>query len=415
MEEDSSEGSGDIVVTMTQLVDAYDGLIEEAKAQEEQEWGDADKCTYCEGYISQPVYACATCNSKTTNGEVFGFCFGCSMSCHLDHDVFELFEKRNFRCDCTTSKSVHLCTLNPKVITVNTGNVYNHNYRGLYCWCNLPYDHNSNVVMIQCYMCQDWFHDTCILNDYPYTIPEEHGNDFICKDCMSKCKCFLGKYPHFEYIEIDEDNENKSSTVNSIEEKEDSETNIIVKTKEEENVPETMNKNVNIKEEDKVPETKNVNVNIKEEKVPETINVNVNTTEEIVPEQNECLISSLKETSRLGNYFFRSGWRESLCHCARCLKMYQLIGVEYLLKKDIIKSSSEDSPNNQEETQTNKTDIFEQQMNTLTLKREIAYGINEFRDNLMEFLKPFATQKRTVTVADIEQFKEQFQNKKKKK
>jgi len=54
-------------------------------------------------------------------------------------------------------------------------------------------------------------------------------------------------------------------------------------------------------------------------------------------------------------------------------------------------------------------------MNTLTLKREIAYGINEFRDNLMEFLKPFATQKRTVTVADIEQFKEQFQNKKKKK
>jgi len=39
----------------------------------------------------------------------------------------------------------------------------------------------------------------------------------------------------------------------------------------------------------------------------------------------------------------------------------------------------------------------------------------EFKDNLMEFLKPFAAQKRTVTAADIEQFKEQFQNQKKKK
>jgi len=208
----------EVVITMPQLVDAYNSsinsLIEEAEVQEAQGWGDADKCTYHEGYISQPVYACATCTEKNNNGNVFGFCFGCSMSCHLDHDIYELFHKRNFRCDCATPKSVHLCTLNSKMDTINTLNQYNQNFKGLYCWCSTPYDHNSNVVMIQCYMCQDWFHDTCILKDYSYNIPEEPDTDFICKDCIFKYQSFLGKYHTLEYIERDEEDEKKTRAQN---------------------------------------------------------------------------------------------------------------------------------------------------------------------------------------------------------
>jgi len=344
------------VVTMPQLVHAFDSLIQEAEAQQAQDWGDADKCTYHEGYISQPIYACGTCN-KNTNGETFGFCYGCSMSCHLHHEIYELFEKRNFRCDCATPKSVHACILNPKVEIVNNANQYNHNYEGLYCWCNQPYDHSSNVVMIQCYLCQDWFHDTCILKDYPYKIPEEPDNDFVCKDCMLKYQSFLGKYPQLEYIEQDnEDNENKT-----------------------------------------------------EEEKP------------TIPSE-ECLISTKKETCRSGNYFFRSGWRESLCRCAKCMKMYQLIGVSYLLKleEEIPDKSAPDSTlvvTGQEKTTPVpvKADIIDTEMDNLTSQREIAYGIMEFRDKVMEFLKPFAVQKRTVTVADIEQFKEEIQKKQKKK
>lgn len=57
-------------------------------------------CTYDRGYISQPVYACRVCSK----GELKGFCYGCSMTCHLDHasEVIELFTKRDFRCDCPT-------------------------------------------------------------------------------------------------------------------------------------------------------------------------------------------------------------------------------------------------------------------------------------------------------------------------
>lgn len=61
-------------------------------------------CTYVQGYITQPIYACATCTRGGLR-EPFGFCFGCSMNCHVDHDVYELFDKRHFRCDCGTPKS----------------------------------------------------------------------------------------------------------------------------------------------------------------------------------------------------------------------------------------------------------------------------------------------------------------------
>jgi len=349
----------EVIVTMPQLVDAYNSLIEEAQIQESQGWGDEDKCTYHEGYISQPVYACVTCTDKNNNmnGEVFGFCFGCSMSCHLDHEIYELFHKRNFRCDCATPKSVHLCTLNPKLDTVNALNQYNHNFRGLYCWCSTPYDHNSNVVMIQCYMCQDWFHDTCILKDFPHnTIPEEPDTDFICKDCISKYQSFLGKYKDFEYIELDESEEAEKTEPKSI---------------------------------PQVPEVKL----------------------QIEQQQNECLISNVSSTNilRAGNYFFRPGWREKLCRCRKCLNMYQLIDVNYLIKAE------EKIPESAPETPPPAAKKPELEEPSLSRQREIAYGLMEFRDNLMEFLKPFAAQKRTVTAADIEQFKEQFENQKQKK
>jgi len=270
------------------------------------------------------------------------------MSCHLDHEIYELFDKRNFRCDCATPKSVvHLCTLNQKIHTMNTSNQYNHNFRGLYCWCSSHYDHNSDVTMIQCYMCQDWYHDTCILKNYPYNIPEEPDTDFICKDCILKYHSFLGKYSHLEYIDKDE--------------------------------------------------TENpVNITIQEKPVSQNY-----------LEKEECCIAS-KESGRIGNFFFSPGWRDHLCRCSRCITMYQLINVSYLIQDEENKHTISSSTESVKKPAPEANAIPEQK------QREIAFGFMDFRDNLMEFLKPFALQKRTVTAADIEVFKEQFQKKKKK-
>jgi len=67
-----------------------------------------------------------------------------------------LFDTTNKAADATK------CQLHEIIVDQNTENSYTHNFDGLYCWCQKTYDHDSNDVMIQCIMCQDWFHDTCI-------------------------------------------------------------------------------------------------------------------------------------------------------------------------------------------------------------------------------------------------------------
>lgn len=94
-------------------------------------------CTYDQGYIRQPVYACQTCG----NG---GVCAHCSLGCHADHDLVELFHRRNFRCDCGTpslarlhpnSQEVSPCSLRFPGVAPANENRYTHNFQGAFCYC----------------------------------------------------------------------------------------------------------------------------------------------------------------------------------------------------------------------------------------------------------------------------------------
>lgn len=75
----------------------------------------------------------------------------------------ELWTKRNFRCDCGNSKfGEFFCKLFPSKDVENAENSYNHNFKGVYCTCNRPYpdpDVEEQVEMIQCCICEDWFHE----------------------------------------------------------------------------------------------------------------------------------------------------------------------------------------------------------------------------------------------------------------
>lgn len=77
--------------------------------------------------------------------------------------VVELWTKRNFRCDCGNSKfGLVSCKLTADKEPVNIENAYNQNFKGIYCTCCLPYpDPNAEeqVEMIQCCVCEDWFHE----------------------------------------------------------------------------------------------------------------------------------------------------------------------------------------------------------------------------------------------------------------
>eukprot|EP01084_Bolivina_argentea_P100346 180195_1 len=202
-----------------------------------------NECTYHSGHLNQPVFACLTCyqtdsknnNNNNSSASFSGICLGCSMNCHLDHNVIELWNKRHFRCDCGNSKFKHSkqsqCLLSCQKDPINELNQYNHNFKGKYCYCHREYA-ASQHTMHQCFLCQDWFHQTCIIlhhlkqnqhlkREYDdkhehkqsdtdgdrdegffeyfkkLLIPNEQINafdSFICKDCAIKCEYLFVPY-----------------------------------------------------------------------------------------------------------------------------------------------------------------------------------------------------------------------------
>ncbi|VDM41667.1 unnamed protein product [Toxocara canis] len=126
-------------ITLQEVVEIDQHLEDDARAL----LGSANDsvCTYPEGYPPrQMIYACKTC---TSSSELAAICYGCSIHCHDEHDVIELYTKRKEK------------------EPLNARNQYNHNYAGLYCICDRPYpstDFDDGGDMVQCIICEDWFH-----------------------------------------------------------------------------------------------------------------------------------------------------------------------------------------------------------------------------------------------------------------
>uniref|UniRef100_A0A914ZRH3 UBR-type domain-containing protein n=1 Tax=Parascaris univalens TaxID=6257 RepID=A0A914ZRH3_PARUN len=160
-------------------------------------------CTYPEGYTPrQMVYACKTCNSMS---EPAAICYGCSMHCHEEHDLVELYTKRMVCCDCGNSKFKNRCTLFPEKVPLNERNKYNHNYSGLYCICNRPYpapeSDDGDEEMVQCIICEDWFHTNHL--NWTSNVGESESDEVVCGKCASTVE-FLKYYADKNYEEIED-------------------------------------------------------------------------------------------------------------------------------------------------------------------------------------------------------------------
>nr|KAF6485647.1 hypothetical protein HJG63_010781 [Rousettus aegyptiacus] len=153
---------------------------------------DSEKCSYSQGSVKrQALYACSTCTPE--GEEPAGICLACSYECHGSHKLFELYTKRNFRCDCGNSKFKNLeCKLFPDKAKINSGNKYNDNFFGLYCICKRPYPDPEDEIpdeMIQCVVCEDWFHGrTAFKNQRLNT-----GSQSDCKLQELQAKHFIKK------------------------------------------------------------------------------------------------------------------------------------------------------------------------------------------------------------------------------
>ncbi|KAF2012152.1 hypothetical protein BU24DRAFT_397022 [Aaosphaeria arxii CBS 175.79] len=148
-----------------------------------------DTCTRDLGAIRQSLFSCLTCNplpiDPSDEYTAAGVCYSCSISCHGEHTLVELFNKRNFVCDCGTTR---LPDTSPCTLRVNPangqkgditgeeaakGNKYNQNFRNRFCGCEEDYDpHQEKGTMFQCLGLgyadnggcgEDWWHPECLV------------------------------------------------------------------------------------------------------------------------------------------------------------------------------------------------------------------------------------------------------------
>ncbi|XP_045768941.1 putative E3 ubiquitin-protein ligase UBR7 [Maniola jurtina] len=183
------------VVTMMDVLQEQEDFEEDVNAV----LGASDEkdCTYSKGYIKrQALYACMTCCADAKNDPTkrAGVCLACSLTCHENHDLIELYTKRNFKCDCGNPKfNSNPCQFTPDKTDLNEENNYNQNFSGLYCVCHRPYpdpESPTEVEMIQCIICEDWLHASHL----EATVPDnDQYSEMICKGCMEKNE-FLHDY-----------------------------------------------------------------------------------------------------------------------------------------------------------------------------------------------------------------------------
>ncbi|KAF2152753.1 hypothetical protein K461DRAFT_294395 [Myriangium duriaei CBS 260.36] len=145
-----------------------------------------DTCTKPLGPLRQSLFSCLTCNPTSQSPYIpAGVCYSCSISCHGEHELVELFSKRDFECDCGTTRipSSAPCTLRSNPVTglkggvtgdtARQGNKYNQNYAGRFCGCGDEYDPaKEKGTMFQCLGLghvedggcgEDWWHPECLM------------------------------------------------------------------------------------------------------------------------------------------------------------------------------------------------------------------------------------------------------------
>ncbi|KAJ4402128.1 hypothetical protein N0V85_005375, partial [Neurospora sp. IMI 360204] len=148
-----------------------------------------ENCTKPLGPLRQAVFSCLTCNPPPADPKApynaAGICYSCSVQCHGEHTLVEIFAKRNFTCDCGTTRfpATSPCNLRINEETGTKGGVhseepdannkYNQNFRNRFCGCECDYDpFEQKGTMFQCLGLgtaetggcgEDWYHPGCIV------------------------------------------------------------------------------------------------------------------------------------------------------------------------------------------------------------------------------------------------------------
>ncbi|CAG7725009.1 unnamed protein product [Allacma fusca] len=348
---------------------------------------DPNNCSYSLGYVKrQALYACVTCNGP--DAEKAGVCLGCANKCHENHQLVELYTKRVFRCDCGNKKFQNACLLLPEKDAFNTGNVYNHNFSGLYCTCERPYpDPDDDDEMIQCIICEDWYHSRHSFGHHSDRVTIGDGSDIdcemICEKCTSSCD-FLKFYDHLRVpitikpeLASGEGSPNKEDK--SVSEKSADQSEATNKTNE-------LKIEIDDSKNESSQETGDSGIVMTDsnEANPELASVDTAAT------NNGCFVKSRKEsTLPQSATLWVAGWRSKLCKCELCLNMYFKLGVGFITDdEDTLFAYEALGQAKLEEEEKEKEEEFTSMWSKLdhVTKVEAMISFNEMKEHLREFL-----------------------------
>ncbi|KAH8031584.1 hypothetical protein HPB51_019205 [Rhipicephalus microplus] len=385
-------------VTLQDVLDEEQELEDDADAVL---GGSDDKnCTYDQGYVKrQALYACNTCTGP--DSQPAGVCLACSYACHEGHNLYELYTKRNFRCDCGNASfpESNPCRLCPRKAVRNYENKYNHNFHGMYCTCKRPYpdpDDDVEDEMLQCIMCEDWYHGRHIGGAMP---ANRDYYEVVCTGCMSKHPFLWQYFAHVVHVRLF-----RNLGVFSL-------SQIFSTAGNTENGVASARENgtdaVAIKEEGHPnQQTAGSSGSCSEVKVEKMAGDGSQ-----LSSASECILKKLRSVGDDSKKphdacaYWPRGWRSRLCHCIQCLAMYNEQKCLFLLdEEDTVQSYEEKGK--AARAQVPEGDPLMSALGSLGRVQQIEaiHGYNNLKTQLVDFLKKFADNRKVVREEDVREF-----------
>ncbi|KAI9484301.1 hypothetical protein BDB00DRAFT_984296 [Zychaea mexicana] len=375
-----TEQNTDEILTAVDIVDQQRQLEQEAQQVLP---GKFEKCTYDQGYIRQALYSCKTCYPEEK--DLAGFCYSCSIACHADHELFELFPKRCFRCDCgigrdNNDNDVSRCTLHDNKES-NVNNKYNHNFRGRYCRCDKDYDPDQeDGTMYQCVVCEDWFHDRCI-GELPADV--EDFESYVCRGCTKQHPFLIQKPDNWISIGLSKNEEKihrwvtaPAPPTTTITSSSGSDTATVVSGQKR----------------------KLDQVEKDEKKDDGEINSDSSGKKQQLEQQCGRVTYDNEENVEL---FLKEGWRSHLCQCKECAHAYKDHKIEYLL-------SEEETFEPEEDEDAGKSLVDAGMEHIMRMDRvqamESIMAYKALSSQIKDFLQTFKDSGEVVTESHIRQF-----------
>ncbi|KAF8994019.1 hypothetical protein BDQ17DRAFT_1392469 [Cyathus striatus] len=414
-------------LTVRELLESQESLVKEAAMALPHQFS---KCTYSLGPLRQAIYLCLTCP------EARGLCSACSIACHTDHEQVELFPKRNFRCDCPTAAIAHPCSLHERREEENATNRYGHNFQGAFCRCGRPYDAKTErETMIQCLACEDWFHESCCnLREPPSSnepspdfvtqspvdqidddtlseasssglppplISGDNYESFVCASCVSQIPTlqrWAGTYGTMMVVRpslVD-----SWTCLNGDLKPVDDETVIIEETLESHKSSAT-----------RLKRTLSPSViDLRNPKKARSCSVTASASSiciapapQSVPQKifSMGLPEALDRSTSLGtgDIFLKEGFRSRWCHCENCLP--SLHANPFLLEEEETYEPPEDP-----DSGLSLEELGMRALERIPRERAIdgIHAFNEMKDDLVNFLRPFAQEDKVVNEDDVKNF-----------